>query len=135
MIWESFLDKTIDSEVLKQNISTPQFARLERRAETRADEVRVKTEKQLKIAANTNIEAEKAPHAEEIKVILLKTKKDAEEVIAKFKLEAEQAKAILKKQKEAAKQVKILQKKIFWISKSLGFQNKQLETEPWNVLR
>ena len=61
MIWESFLDKTIDSEVLKQNISTPQFARLERRAETRADEVRVKTEKQLKIAANANIEAEKAP--------------------------------------------------------------------------
>ena len=57
MIWESFLDKTIDSEVLKQNISTPQFARLERRAEIRADEVRVKTEKQLKIAANANIEA------------------------------------------------------------------------------
>ena len=36
----------------------------------------------------------------------MKTKKDAEEVIAKFKLEAEQAKAILKKQKEAAKKVK-----------------------------
>ena len=78
------------------NISTPQFARLERRAETWADEARVETEKQQNNAANANIEAEKAPtdtekatletkeannYAEEAKhsvreamVILLKTK-------------------------------------------------------------
>ena len=40
--------------------------------------------------------------AEEAKVILLKTKKDSEEAIAKFKFEAKQANAILKKHKEAA---------------------------------
>ena len=57
----SFLDITVYSEVLKMNISTPQFARLERRTETWPDEARVKTEKQLIIAANANIEAEKAP--------------------------------------------------------------------------
>ena len=61
MIWESFLDRTVDSDVLKKNISTPQFARLERRAETRADEARVETEKQQNIAVNAHIEAEKAP--------------------------------------------------------------------------
>ena len=42
--------------------------------------------------------AEEVKHsAEEAKVILLKTKKNSEKVIAKFKLEAEQSKAILKK--------------------------------------
>ena len=46
MIWESLLDKTVDSDVLKKNINTSMFARLERRAETRADEARVETEKQ-----------------------------------------------------------------------------------------
>ena len=51
MIWESFLDKTIDSDVLKQNISTPQFARLERTAETRAEEAKVETKKQQNIPA------------------------------------------------------------------------------------
>ena len=61
MIWESFLDKTADSDVLKKNINTPQFARLERRAETRAEEAKVETKKQQNIAANANIEAEKAP--------------------------------------------------------------------------
>ena len=60
MIWESFLDKTVDSEVFKKNIISPQFARLERKAETRADETRVETENQQNIAANANIEAEKA---------------------------------------------------------------------------
>ena len=97
MIWESFLDKTVDSDVLKKNINTPQFARLERTAETRAEEAKVETKKQQNIAANANIEAEKAPtdtekatletkeaknyaeeakhSAEEAKVILLKTKK------------------------------------------------------------
>ena len=79
MIWESILDKTVD--VLKKNISTPQFARLERRAETQADE----TKKDKNIAVNGNIEAVKAPtdtekdtletkeannYAEEAKVIL-----------------------------------------------------------------
>ena len=43
--------------------------------------------------------------AEEAKVILLKTKKDCEEAIAKLKFEAEQAKAILKKHKEATKKL------------------------------
>ena len=61
MIWESFLDKTVDSDVLKKNINTPQFARLERRAETRAEEAKVETKKQQNISANGNIEAEKAP--------------------------------------------------------------------------
>ena len=61
MIWESFLDKTVDSDVLKKNINTPQFARLERTAETRAEEAKVETKKQQNIAANENIEAEKAP--------------------------------------------------------------------------
>ena len=97
MIWESFLDKTVDSDVLKKSISTPLFARLERRAETRDDEARVETEKQQNIVENANIEAEKAPtdnekatleteeaknyaeeakhSAEEENVILLKIKK------------------------------------------------------------
>ena len=97
MIWESFRDKTVDSDVLKKNINTPQFARLERRADTWAEEARVENKKQQNIAANANIEAEKAPtdiekatieteeaknyaeeakhSAEEAKVILLKTKK------------------------------------------------------------
>ena len=62
------------------------------------------------------------------------TKKDSEEAIAKFRLKAEQAKAILKKHKEAAKK-KITRKKFVWISKLPCLQNKQLETEPWNILR
>ena len=48
MIWESFLDKTVDSDVLKKNINTPQFPRFERRAETRAEEAKVETKKQKK---------------------------------------------------------------------------------------
>ena len=97
MIRESFLDKTVDCDVLKKNINTPQFARLERRAQTRAEEAKVETKKQQNIAAKENIEAEKAPSdtkkasleteearnyaeegkhsAEEANVILLKTKK------------------------------------------------------------
>ena len=47
--------------------------------------------------------AEEGKHsAEEAKVILLKTKKDSEEAIAKFKVEAKKAMAILKKHKDAA---------------------------------
>ena len=46
MIWESFLEKTGDSDVLKKNISTPLFATIERRSETRADEARLETEQQ-----------------------------------------------------------------------------------------
>ena len=45
-----------------------------------------------------NYAEEAKSSAEEAKVILLKTKKDPEEAIAKFKLEAEQAKAILIKE-------------------------------------
>ena len=61
MISESFLDKTFYIDVLKKNISTPKFARLERRAESWADEARVETENQQNISANANIRAEKAP--------------------------------------------------------------------------
>ena len=57
MIWESFLDKTVDSDALKKNINTPQFAILERRTETRAEEAKVETKK----ARKGNIEAKKAP--------------------------------------------------------------------------
>ena len=117
--------RVIPSDVLKKKINTPQFAILERRAETRAEEAKVETKKQQNIAANENIEAEKATtdsekatlkveeakddaeeakhSAEEAKVTLLKTKKDPEEAIAKFKLEAEQAKAKYKKHKKTAK--------------------------------
>ena len=48
--------------------------------------------------------------AEEAKLILLKTKKDSEEAIARFKLEAEQAMAILKEHKDAALKKLILKK-------------------------
>ena len=94
--------------VISRQNNIPQFAILERRAETQAEEAKVDTKKQKNNAANTNIKAEKAPtdtekatlqteeaksnakkakhYAEEAKVILLKTKKDYEEAIAKFKL-------------------------------------------------
>ena len=49
MIWESFLDKTVDSDILKKNLNTPQFAIHERRAENRSEEARVETEKQKKL--------------------------------------------------------------------------------------
>ena len=55
------IPKTVDSEFLKKNSSTPQLARLERRAETRADEARVETKKQQNIAADANIETGKQP--------------------------------------------------------------------------
>ena len=61
MIWESFLDKTVDSVVLKKKINTPQFARLERTAATRAKEAKVETKKAANIPEYANIEAEKAP--------------------------------------------------------------------------
>ena len=75
MIWEAFQDKTVDIDVLKKNISTPQFARIERISETRAD-VADETEKQLNIAANANIEAGKAlklknPHLRPKKPIIM----------------------------------------------------------------
>ena len=60
MIWDSFLDKTVDSVNLKKNINTPQFDRLERRPETRAEEANVETKKQKNTAAKANIEAKKA---------------------------------------------------------------------------
>ena len=41
VVKESFLNKIVDSDVLKKNINTSQFARLERRVETRAEEARV----------------------------------------------------------------------------------------------
>ena len=48
-------------DVRKKNINTPQFARLERTAETLAEEAKVETKKQLNIPAYSNYEAEKAP--------------------------------------------------------------------------
>jgi hypothetical protein len=60
MIWESLLDKTVDSDILKKNINTPQFDRLERRPETQAEEAKVDNKKQKNTAANANIEDEKA---------------------------------------------------------------------------
>ena len=41
MIWESLLDKTFDSDILKKNINTSQFDGLERNPETRAEEAKV----------------------------------------------------------------------------------------------
>ena len=46
IIRESFLDKTVNNDVRNKNIGTSQFARLEERAETRADKARVKNKKQ-----------------------------------------------------------------------------------------
>ena len=60
MIWESLLDKTFDSDILKKNINTLQFDRLDRRPETQAEEAKVETKKQQNTGANANIEAEKA---------------------------------------------------------------------------
>ena len=118
--------KVMWCDVLKKNINTPQFARLERRAETHTEEAKIETKRHLNIEAenaptdteNATLEtveaknyAEEANHsAEEAKIILLKIKKDYEEAIAKFKLEAQQSKAIIKKHKEAAKKTKIEEK-------------------------
>ena len=98
MIWESFLDKTVGSDVLKKNINTPQFARLERRDENMDEVARVETKKQQNIAENANIEAEKASTDTE------KATLDTEEA----KIDAEEA--ILKKHKAAAKKAKLLEK-------------------------
>ena len=118
--------QTIDSDVLKKNINTPQFARLERRAKTRAEEVKVKTKKQQNIAANANIEAEKAPPDTEkatpkkLKIMLKKPnillkkqrsyywkpKRILKKLYGKFKLKSKQDKAILKKHKKTAKKTK-----------------------------
>ena len=46
MIWESFLEKTGDSDILKKIISTPLFATILRRSETQADEAKLETEQQ-----------------------------------------------------------------------------------------
>ena len=44
-----------------EDVKTPQFARFERTAETRAEEAKVETKKQQNIPAYSNYEAEKAP--------------------------------------------------------------------------
>ena len=75
-----FLDKTVNSDVLKKNINTPQFARLERRAETQAEEARVETKKKQNIAEIANMENEKAPSdTKKAKVDTKEAKHDAEE--------------------------------------------------------
>ena len=80
MIWESFLDKTVDTDVLKKNINTPQFDRLERRTETRAEEAKVENKKQQTTAANANIEAEEAlTDTEKATLETAEAKNDAEE--------------------------------------------------------
>ena len=53
-------DKTIDSDILKKNINTPQFDRLKRSPKTRAEEAKAENKKQQNTAANANIESEKA---------------------------------------------------------------------------
>ena len=73
---ESFLGKTVDNDVLKKNINTPQFARIERRTETRAEETKVETKNQQNIAANSNIEAEKAPTDTEKAILQTKEAKN-----------------------------------------------------------
>ena len=96
---------------MKKNINTPQFTRLEKSSETRAKEAKVEIKKkiskslqQMQICKLETKEAknyaQEAKHsAKQAKVLLLKTKKDSEEAIAKFKLETQQPKAILKKHK------------------------------------
>ena len=97
MIWDSFLNKTFDSDVLKKNINTPQFARLERRAETRAEEAEVETKKQQNIAVNANMEAEKVPT--DTKKATLETK-EAKNYAEEAKHSTEEAKVILLKTKK-----------------------------------
>ena len=53
-------EKTVYSDILKKNINTPQFDRLERSPETWAEEAKVENKKQQNTAANANIEAKKA---------------------------------------------------------------------------
>ena len=90
-------------------------------------------------AANANIEAEKAPTDNEKVTLEIKEAnnytEEAKDSIAKFKLEAEQANAILKKHNKVTKKAKLLEFFFVWISTLPGVQNKQLETEPWNILR
>ena len=91
MIWESLLDKTVHSDILKKNINTPQFDRLERRPENRSEEAKVENKKQQNTAANANIEAEKA---------LTDTQKAT--------LETEQAKNYAKEDKHSTKKAKVI---------------------------
>ena len=114
-------------DVLKKNINTPQFARLERTAETHAEEAKVETKKQQTFQHIQIMRQKKHPlilkkphfrpktpkiQQKKLNILLKKQrsyywkpKKDCEEAIAKLKLEAEKAKAILKKHKEATKKV------------------------------
>ena len=70
----------IDSDVLKKNINIQQFARLDRRAETRAEEAKVETKKEQNIAEIANMENEKAPSdTKKAKVDTKEAKHDAEE--------------------------------------------------------
>ena len=79
IIWESYLDKIVDSDVLKKNTNTSQFTRLEGRAKTWAEEARVQTKKQQKIAAYENIEAEKVTtDTDEATIEVKEAKKNAE---------------------------------------------------------
>ena len=91
MIWESLLDKTFESDILKKNINTPQFDRLDRRPETRAEEAKVENKKQQNTAANANIEAEKA---------LTDTQKAT--------LETEEAKNYAKEAKHSTEKAKVI---------------------------
>ena len=92
MIWESLLDKTVDSDILKKNINTPQFDRLDRRPETRAEEAKVENKKQQNTAANANIEAEKA--LTDTQKATLETK-EAKNYAKEAKHSTEKAKVIL----------------------------------------
>ena len=118
------------SDILKKNASTSQITRLQRRAETRAEEARAETKKQQNIAANARTEAEKAKAdadsaiieaeqarstAEEAKEKLLKIQKDSEEMLSKLE-QAEQARVLLEKHIEKAE-------------KPIVFENKETDSD------
>ena len=88
------------SDVLRKNINISQVARLQRRAETRAEEARVETKKQQNIAVNAKSESEKATtDAKKTTLEAEEAKKDAEEA----KHYAEEANAILLKTEKDSK--------------------------------
>ena len=103
MIWESFLEKTGDSDVLQKNISIPLFATIERRSETQADEAKLETEQQqmqiFRLKKHQALETKEANNYAE----------EAKDSTAKVKLKAEQANAILKKHNKVTKKAKLLE--------------------------
>ena len=127
MIWESFLDKTVDSDVLRRTSILPSLLDLREQLKPGLKRPKLKP-KSSKTFQHIQIMRRKKhplilkkPHFRPKKPKILlkklnilqkkqrsyywKPKKDCEEAIAKLKLEAEKAKATLKKHKEATKKV------------------------------